>query len=229
MKKWNRFRTGTLLLAFACLIGTSACSSAQTSASSAASSTQADESASTSSGDQNTIYGKVTAVDGEKITLSVGTLNVRGGPKDQAGSGQGPDGGNGDASGSAPGGSRERQGSGGSLPEGKSGARPEGAASGTGNASGSDPKGGFDNLLTLTGETKTITVSDESVLSKQEMGRERGSQETSSGESSAASQQTGETTASLSDIQEGTILKIVYQPDGQTLSAVVILGGSAKS
>lgn len=227
MKKWNQFQTGALLLVFACLIGTSACSSTQTSASSAVSSTQGNESVPASSGDQNTIYGKVTAVDGKKITLAVGTLNVRNGQGERDGSG--PNGRKGNAGGSAPSGSRERQGSGGNRPDSRIEARPKGAASGTGNASKPDQRGGFDNLLTLTGETRTITVSDESILSRQQMGFGRGSQETSSGESSAASQQTGETAASLSEIQEGTILKIVYQQDGQTLASVVILGGSAKS
>lgn len=233
MKKWNNLRIGALLLAVACLIGTSACSSAQagtsSSASSEESSTQAAEAVShTGTDDQNTIYGKVTAVDGDKITLAVGTLNGKG----RMGGGQSM-GGNGTESGSASGGSGNRQGPGGGQPGGGNGSKPEGSASGAGNASMPDRQGGSDDLLTLTGETKTITISDESILSKQQMGGRRGPQGASSGdvqESSSVSQETeSAATASLSEIQEGTILKVTYQSDGETLSSVVILGGNANN
>lgn len=87
MTKLNKIQMGTLLLAAFCLIGTGACSSAQSadSSASAASSSQSDHAASGSSAaaDRNAIFGKVTAVDGNKITIAVGTLNAGGHGKDQ--------------------------------------------------------------------------------------------------------------------------------------------------
>ena len=215
MRNLNYLRNGTLLLALACLIGTSACSSAQADVSSAASadavSTQAAASGAGSK-NENAVYGKVTAVDGSTITLAVGTLNTEdskgertGGVSGSSGTGEGPDKG---------------------QPRGGNGSRPEDAASGINNASHPNAGDGFGSMLTLTGETKTITISDESILSKQQMKGGRGPKGTSSGESKesqTASEQT--VSASLSDIQEGTTLRVTYQSDGKTLASVDILGG----
>ncbi|WP_156990081.1 hypothetical protein [Caproicibacter fermentans] len=81
------------------------------------------------------------------------------------------------------------------------------------------------DLLTLTGETKTITISDESILSTQQMMGGQASRSASSGDTVSQQTESGGASAALSDIQDGTVLKVTYQSDGETLSSVVILGG----
>jgi type IV secretory pathway TrbL component len=84
MKKIRNIRFRALTLAFACIIGTSACSSAQTDVSSEVLSTESSsqtentlsDANSSNSADSTTIYGKVTAVNGNEITFEVGTLNA---------------------------------------------------------------------------------------------------------------------------------------------------------
>lgn len=195
MKKWNKIRTGVLFLTCACLISASACSS-QTAASASSSSS--------SSQSGGTVSKAVSSADGNsfygKVTAVQGaTITLAVGTMKQ-GNGRG----------------------------GPEGAKPSGAASGVSSA-GSRPErsqnsAGF-NPLTLTGETKTITISDASVLSKQQMGMKRGRQEASSGAASSSQGQL-EASASLSEIQKGTILKVTYRSDGKTLASVVMMGGA---
>lgn len=164
--------------------------------------------------DQTVLYGKVTAVDGSKITLALGTM-----PQGERGGGN--------ASGGA-----------------RSGDRPESSASGgfrgrSGNESGSSRAfrgssvpagGGFRNpaeLLTLTGETKTITITDESILSG------TGSRERPSGPREGLSPQSAESggssgsqaKVSLSDITVGSVLRVACRTGDQTPVSVMILGG----
>ena len=165
--------------------------------------------------DQTVLYGKVTAVDGGKITLALGTM-----PQGERGGGN--------ASGGARSGDR----------------RPESGASGgfrgrSGNESGSSRAfrgssgpagGGFRNpaeLLTLTGETKTITITDESILSG------TGSRERPSGPREGLSPQSAESggssgsqaKVSLSDITVGSVLRVACRTGDQTPVSVMILGG----
>ncbi|QNK41667.1 hypothetical protein [Caproicibacter fermentans] len=221
MTKLNKIQMGTLMLASLCLVGASACSSAQSadSSASAASSSQSDHAASESSAaaDQNVVFGKVTAVDGNKITIAVGTLNTDGHSKDRT-PGTTQDGSRSDTdhSGKPQSGGKDR-------PANQSGDQANAASKApSGGGNGSRPEdGGNRDMLTLTGETKTITISDESILSAQQM---MGGP-ASSGETVSKQTESGEESASLSDIQDGTVLKVTYQSDGETLSSVVILGG----
>ncbi len=123
--------------------------------------------------EEDAVYGKVTAINGSEITLALGTMNIpgrdgnRGMPRRQGKDGQdsalesGPEKAEGDGS--------RPQGS------GPDGSRPD--------APGNREEKSFE-LLTLSGETKTITVSED-VL--------------------------GET--SLSDIAVDSILKLRYDSD----------------
>lgn len=197
---------------------------------------------------QTTIYGKVTAVDGAKITLALGTFgNQRSGQQgDPSGSrsntqqGNRPnDGGNGQ-SGSGSGNEGNAQ-------------RGQGNASRSGNTSrqGMPQNGWQGEELTLTGETKTITISDAGVLTRGGFagGRgqgngQRGAPDAQNGTpdqsapavtntaantvSSAESTVDGSNTqksVSLSDITVGTILRVTYETSGEKLISVQIMGG----
>lgn len=206
----KKCRLGLILLAAACLLGASGCSQQGVPAAPA----QGGASAGASSGDENTVYGKVTAVDGDKITIAVGTLNL---PDRQSGDGsarQGPGPG-------SRGGSFSRPEAG--LQSGGNGRRQGGSSgSGSGGAQGRQSgSGGFD-LLTPTGESRTITIADPGVLSFQRMGRGAGGGDSSGAAQSASSSPA----ASLSDVKVGTVLRVDYRDDGQTISSVVILGGA---
>ncbi len=189
-----RIRMAVSLLAAFCLIGMTACSQQTASSAAVASGTsasgasagagEASGGAASGSADQTAVFGKVTAVDGSKITLALGTLKN---------------------------------------------SRPSGAASGSGRperippagsraASGSRPAGQGADMLTLSGKTETITISDAGVIKK--FGRP-GQQGQSGGNASSS----GGLSASLSEIQVGTILRVSKGKDG-ALSSVMILGGS---
>jgi hypothetical protein len=75
-------------------------------------------------------------------------------------------------------------------------------------------------MLTLTNEAKTITVSDTSIIKKQSMAAPETSNDTSKSSTS--------TSASLPDITAGSILKLTYDTSGK-LSSVEIIGGMAGS
>lgn len=128
------------------------------------------------------LYGKVTAIDGNKITLALGTQSAGTPPSkpDESGSGdtlQQDNAPAGDTSGNAPG-------------------KPDGSA-----PSGEAPGGTPPTELTLTGEEKIITISDESIITAQ------------NGESS--------TSAKLSAIVVGSLLK--FTMDGDKLTSVEIM------
>ncbi len=205
-----------LCLAAACSVSLAACSQQTSDAgasSQAPAQTDQQGSASSAPADQDIVYGKVTAVDGSKITMDIGTLNFQGGGRNGGGS------------------SRPQGGSGGSRPAGSgpAGSRPSGGQQGQ--------RENFSNLLTLTGKSTTITVSDASVLKKQEMpsggGNRTGSGAPSGGSapSGGANRQRGTQTssASLSDVKTGDILKVTTQKSDGKLVSVLIMGGRANS
>jgi hypothetical protein len=206
-----------LCLAAACSVSLAACSQQSSDAgASAQAPAQTDQQgpASSAAADQDVLYGKVTAVDGSKITMDIGTLNFQGRAW------------NGGA------GSRPQGGSGGSRPEGSrpSGSRPSGSPQGQ--------RANFSNLLTLTGKSTTITVSDASVLKKQEMPSGGGWNRTDSGApsggsapSGGANRQRGEQTssASLSDVKTGDILKVTTEKSDGKLISVLIMGEPSNS
>lgn len=72
-------------------------------------------------------------------------------------------------------------------------------------------QGAMPDMLTLTGETTTITLSDAITLSKMS-GRKMDQQQTDSS-----------TTAAVSDITVGSILKISYGTDATTIESIEIM------
>jgi len=89
-------------------------------------------------------------------------------------------------------------------------------------------QGGIPISLTLTGSTKTITISDESIIKKANMRIPSGSYgQHVSKPNSASSSETS--SASLSDISVGTILRVSYQTSGEKLLSVVILGNNTSA
>ncbi len=159
---------------------------------------------------QTTIYGQVTAIDGNKITLALGTM-------DQP-SGTMPQGGN------QPRGTRPQ---GGNQPNGT---WPQGGQPDSSNPQGNNQRGGFFNQLTLTGITKTITIADTSILTKinragfgnQGPARNSGSG-TGYGSKPTGTISAADDAATLADIAIGCILKVVYVASSEKLIAVQII------
>ncbi|MGX8709834.1 MAG: hypothetical protein ACQGTM_06255 [bacterium] len=226
MVKWVE----AVLLAAVCTVGLAACSSQTTAASATASQSASQQSAD----NQTTVYGKVTAVDGSKITLALGTLNRgEGGGRQENGKGQGGASGS-EQKGNPP--SKDNTASGGDSSEGKNQRQQ-----------GSGGEGGFE-MLTLTGETKTITISDESILTRQSMRGNRqtpdGKTEQGTGSTASSAGDTSDTystkgvkntngnesgeSASLSDITVGSVLKVTSETGTDQLVSVQILGGGTR-
>lgn len=201
------------------------------------------KSSNTSANTQTTVYGKVTAISGSKVTLSLGTLNSppsgsqpSGAPDNQQNSSQ-PSG--------AP--SNQQNSSQSSVTPA---AQPSGTPSsdnsnsaqttttpGAQNGSSSGQQSGGPDLLTLTGESVTINISDTSILSKQTMQAPSGqsssdsqknssttSTTTTATNSSATQSDSSSSTASLSDISVGSILKVTYTTSVDNLVSVMIIG-----
>lgn len=191
-----------------CTLGLTACSQ-QTSAAQTSSgeTSQAASAESGSSSAKNEIFGKVTAVDGSKITLALGTMgrgfgNGTGQRRQGVSSGE-----SGGRNGTAPQGGQNANSGGGENPPAGSG-NP-----GSQNSSGKNAPRGMGGMITLSGETTTITVSDSSVIKKME----RGARQSSSGSS-------GQASGSLSDIKVGTILGIEKDSSGAVTSITILSG-----
>lgn len=206
IKKSDRF--GLILLAVVCLLGATACSR-QGAASAPA---QSGASAGAVSEDKNTVYGKVTAVDGDQITIDVGTLDLPDRQRPESGDGSAPQ-------------ERRPESRGGTFSRPEAGLQGGGSsrggrdgASGAGSGSRQGGFGGLD-LLKTTGESRTITIADPGILSFRRFGGARGD-----GSSGAEPSASSSPAAALADIKVGTILQVEYQDDGQTISSVVILG-----
>ncbi|TQI66210.1 hypothetical protein [Clostridium sp. KNHs216] len=223
-------RVEAVLLAAVCTVGLAACSSQTTTASATAAQSASQQGAD----NQTTVYGKVTAVDGSKITLALGTLNRgEGGGRQESGKGQGGASGS-EQKGNPP--SKDNTASGGDSSEGKNQRQQ-----------GSGGEGGFE-MLTLTGETKTITISDESILTRQSMRGNRqtpdGKTEQGTGSTASSAGDTSDTystkgvkntngnesgeSASLSDITVGSVLKVTSETGTDQLVSVQILGGGTR-
>ncbi len=205
MKKRNWLHALAALLIAINILTFTACS--QQSTSTAAVSSVTSSAAVT---DQSTIYGKVTAVNGTKVTLALGTLNQSAGTV--SGSNNAPQG-------NPPAKPGDNQ-------QGSTTGNSNGTASGSNDApQGTPPSGGPGSAanLVLTGATKTITISDTSVLSKQSAQAPGGSG-TASG-SSSGSVSSGNA-ASLTDIAVGSVLKVTYQTASEALVSVQIMSDS---
>jgi hypothetical protein len=182
-------RTAAVVLAAAAVFAFGACSVSISGKNTAKTVSAAGDSSSSKAGGKtavsadNVVYGQVTAVNGNEITLALGTMDQRGGMMGGGMQGTMPQmpGGDGTASGSTQG----------TVPQ---------MPGGDGTNGGS--------LLTESGQTLTITITDTSILSKQSFGKDASA---SSGSS-----------VSLSDITVGTYLAVTLESDGATPSSVVI-------
>ncbi|HEX3039222.1 MAG TPA: right-handed parallel beta-helix repeat-containing protein [Caproiciproducens sp.] len=235
MKKRNWLHALAALLIAISILTFTACSQQNTSTAASSSVTS-----SAATADQSTIYGKVTAVNGTKVTLALGTLNQS--AETAPGSNNAPQGnppakpddnqqgntaGNG---GTTSGSNNAPQG----TPPAKPGDNQQGSttgdsASGSNAPQGTPPSGGPGNAanLVLTGATKTITIADTSVITKQSMEAPGGSGTVSGSSSGSASSGNA---ASLTDIAVGSILKVTYNASSDALVSVQIMsdaGGAA--
>lgn len=170
------------------------------------SSTQDNNTQDSSAQASNTVYGKVTKIDGNKITLALGDMaqgNMGAAPSGMP-QGGGQDGKNG---GQAPSGAPDKNGKSNGGQDGKSGGQaPSGApGKGSGQAPSGMPQGGQPGNMgggfTENGETKEITIDDESLIKVQ------------SGNT--------QTQGSLDDITVDSILTVEYS-DSNTISAILV-------
>jgi hypothetical protein len=181
MKKGKLLFSVTALLMAVAMLSLSACAQKQTTTS--ASSTDP------ASG----IFGKVTAIDGDKITLALVTMNMPGGRP----------------TGTIPDGSRPS----GTIPQ--DGQRP----------------GGLSDLLTLTGESITLTIDETTVISRMSRqgpgglgpGGRPESGTTSSSTSTDSTTAPTEAAPTLADITVGSILVVTYDESSGKLTSVQIM------
>lgn len=156
--------------------------------------------------------GEVTAIGEASITIAVGTRKEGGNRGDM----EKPNGAQGEKpEGEAPEG----------MPEGERGELPEGEA--PNGEQGELPEAGQGekpSMLELTGEEQTITITDNTVITKMSMERPERNAETSEGEEDAEQkempQQTTET-ISLSDISEGDTVSVVLDEEGNAATIIV--------
>jgi uncharacterized protein YceK len=149
----------------------------------------------------NATYGKVTAVSGNDVTLAFGTLNQNGQTPPDQGQGQTP-----------PDNSTTATGNNGSTtppekPSGNSDTTPGSAATTTGG------QATVPDLLTMTGETTSITLSDAMTITK--MNTQKSDQQSTTSPTT--------TTASATDITVGSILKITYKANSTEIEAIEIM------
>lgn len=200
-------------LAFGCCvlliaISVAACSkTADSSESSTAEVTGSPNMGSGNTQDSSTVYGKVTKINGNKITLALGSM--QGG----MGGGQAPSGKSNKSGGAAPSGTPGGNGKGGNFgaaPSGAPGGNGKGGNSGTvpsgapgGNGKGGNMPGGMGGGFTQNGKTSTITIKDESLI------------KVISGNK--------ESTGSLKSITKGSILTIKYTDSSKkTISQITV-------
>jgi hypothetical protein len=170
-----------------------------------------------------TLFGKVTAIDGNSITIALAENSLGGmnGQQPQGSPGAMPSGNQSQPQGSPgaipsgnqsqpqgspgamPSGDQGQQGGGGQKPQGSPGAMPSGQQ-------GQQPEasGGLQGGITLTGESKTITVTDSTVITTGTMGQNASS-----------------TKASLSDIKADSILTVTMS--GDTVVSIAIMDTSS--
>jgi hypothetical protein len=195
MKRGKSLFSMTALLIVFSMLGLSACSQRQNTTAALTGSTDS------SSG----FYGKVTAIDGSKITLALGTLSQPGGQPN----GTIPKDGN-QPSGTIP---QGRQQPSGTIPQGR------------------QQPGGLSDMLTLTGESKIFTIGDTTVISRMSMqrpggqgpGGRPGTGTTASGASTDSTVGATLATATLADITVGCILKFTFDENSNLLTSVQIL------
>jgi hypothetical protein len=142
----------------------------------------------------NTIFGKVTSVDGNKITIALAE-NQFGGQNQNGQGNYGPR-----TSGQRPQGSFAPRTSGGQRPQASGGAQRGNGTQG----------GGFG--LNLTGESKTINVTDSTAIT-----------------TGGYRQNQSAPAASLSDIKEGSIVMVTLSGDNATAITIMGTGNSGQN
>lgn len=165
----------------------SGCSSASTT-----SETADGAAASTTSG--TIVYGKVTEISGSEITIALGTMNEGGG--DQP-TGEKP--------------------TGDQTSETQSTAEIPPAQPTDGTTPPAGTIAGAPEMLTLTGESQTITLADTITITRQTM-PEPGTQSSSTTANSDES-------ASSADITVGSMLMIIYAGSSEEIASIQIMGG----
>lgn len=186
----------------------------------------------TASTAETTVYGKVTAISGNKVTVALGTMKQPGGDQKGGSAPQGtppsgsPDNSQSSSKGTTSDNSNAAQGA--ASGSSQSGTSNTDSASGNSSAQKGAPPdggtGGMPDMLTLTGESKTITISDTSIITRLDM-KGPGSSNEQNSSSSSSNSSTNKTSAALSDITVGSILKITYKTSIENPAAVQIIGG----
>jgi hypothetical protein len=152
--------------------------------------------------ESDAILGEVTEIGENSITIALGTMKERG----EAPQGEEKPEGETPEEGEKPEGEAPEEGE---KPEGEApeeGEKPEGEA----------PEGGTGerpSMLDLTGEEKTITITDNTVITKMSMGKP--------GEQAEDSKEETTETISLSDIATGDTVSVVLDADGNATSIMV--------
>lgn len=163
--------------------------------------------------DENTIYGKVTNISNNQITLSLGTMNINKERPDNNSSKDLNDNKKPDMSSNS---ERPEPPSDGERPKLPSdGERPE-PPQGEDNQLN---KGNRPEMITLTGEEKIITISDNITITKKSM--KMGN--------SNDNKNNNEETLTISDISVGDILKVKYNEDKITIESVELISNKNKN
>lgn len=190
--KANRFFLATLLIFALSCLSLSAC---------------------TSKTSGSVIYGKVTSINGNEVTIDVGTLKENNSETTSSTTTSSAD----SATQSADSSTTSPPAPPTDSSSGTPAAPPTDNGTGTPSAppSGGTPAG-MPEMLTLTGESKTITLSDAIPITKQS-GSPTGSDSTSSS-----------TDATATDIAVGTILKITYKSNSKEIASIEIVTGGGQ-
>lgn len=172
------------------------------------------------------IYGKVTKISGSELTIAVGTLNEVNTTSEDSPAQTTP---SADSSSSQPTPPTDSGSGTPPTPPADSGTGTQTPASGDSSttppelptdsgtqtpSTGSAPEG-MPEMLTLTDETKTITLADTITITKQSSAQP--------GTTSSSSDSTESTAATTTDIAVGTVLKITYQANSETIQAIEII------
>lgn len=160
------------------------------------------------SGESEDILGEVTAVNEDSITIAVGTRKEMGESGDREKpegqpDGEAPEEGNGEIPEGQPNGENGEAPEG--QPGGENGEAPEGQPGGE---NGERP-----SMLDLTGEEQTITITENTVITRMSMGRPDSQSEDSTEETAD--------TISLSDISEGDIVSVTFDEEGNAAAITV--------
>lgn len=168
-------------------------------------------------------YGKVTEISGSALTIAVGTLNE--GNTNSTGDNQDQTTPTSDSSSTQP--TPPTDNGSGTPPTPPSDGETGTQTPASGDSSTTPPElptgstpADMPEMLSLTGTTKTITLDDTITLTKQSS--------VQPGTTSSSSDTSESTTATAADIAVGTVLKIIYQINSDTIQAIEIVTGGGQ-